>query len=133
MTEGEGEVAAEETIPPWVTFILNQVGDQFSTLNKRIDDMVTRDAFQQEQSRVNEKFEAQGKEIGDLKVALQAEATARVTAERALSKEREEERKEREKEQANRRWLVFGMIATPFVSAFVIWLLSGGLQGVVGP
>ncbi|QGZ16731.1 hypothetical protein PBI_DEWDROP_84 [Microbacterium phage Dewdrop] len=123
-------MAGEDGIPPWVTFILDQVRVQFTETNNRIDNLVTRDAFQQEQSRVNEKFDTHGREIGELKAALQAEATARVTAETNLAKAREKEAEDRQKDQANRRWLVFAMIATPFVSAAAVWILGGGLSTV---
>lgn len=119
---------AEQEVPPWVTFILDRVDGQFETLGKRIDGLVTRDAFLQEQSRVNEKLSIQDNQLSDLKTALQAEATARVNSEQSLARERSQEQKDREKEQANRRWLVFSIIATPFVTAFMIWVLNGGLQ-----
>lgn len=117
----------EGGIPPWVTFVLDQMRGQFTETNSRIDNLVTRDAFTQEQSRVNEKFTSQGREIGELKSALQAEATARVTSESNLAKAREAEQTDREKEGRTRRWLVFALIATPFVSAFALWIIQGGL------
>lgn len=128
-------MAAEDEVPPWVTFILGQVQNQFADMKRELATLVTRDSFAQEQSRVNERFAAQGREISEvkrenetLKVNLQAEASARVTSEAALAKERRQEQKDREKEQGNRRWMVFAMIATPFASAAVLWVLNGGLQ-----
>lgn len=120
-------MAGEDGIPPWVTFVLDQMRGQFADTNSRIDNLVTRDAFVQEQTRVNERFTAQGREIGELRSALQAEATARVTAETTLAKERTEEQKARDKDRANRGWLIFGMFATPVAGAIVLWILNGGL------
>jgi hypothetical protein len=110
-----------------VTFVLDQMRGQFADTNSRIDNLVTRDAFVQEQARVNERLMGHDRELGELKGALQAEATARVAAETALGKERSDEAKLREKERANRGWLIFGMFATPIAGAIVLWVLNGGL------
>lgn len=132
-------MAGEEDVPPWVTFILGQVREQFTEVKQQLGSLVTRDAFSQEQIRVNERLSSLGREIGELKTSnsnletkLQAEATARVNAETQLARERGQEQKDREKDQANRRWMIFAMIATPFVAAIIAWVLGGGLQPIAG-
>lgn len=117
MADGDG-------IPPWVEFVLRQVREQFEGVNQRLDNLVTRDAFVQEQSRVNEKFDAHGRDISETKAALAAEATARVTAEQNLAKERAEDQKDREREAGNRRWMLFGIAASPIVAAIVGWVTA---------
>lgn len=128
-------MAGEEGVPPWVTFILEQVQQQFADMNRRLDTLVSRDAFTQEQNRVNEALQQMRasqddlrRELEALKSALQSEATARVTAETNLAHARTTEQKDRDKEQAARRWQIFGILASPFASALVIWVLSGGLR-----
>lgn len=121
-------MAAEE-IPPWVEFVLAQVSKQFDGVNARLDNLVTRDAFTEEQKRVNEKFDAQGRDISALRADLAAEATARA-AERLESANKataDAQANQRTARQTNWQW--FALFASPVATALVIWILNGGLAG----
>lgn len=124
---------AEGEIPPWVTFVLQNVREEFVGVNARLDNLVTRDSFLQEQGRVNEKFEAQQRDLNRLDVALAAETTARLTAESTLATARAQEQSDREREAAAKRWQVFAMFATPIVSAilaYVVGAVAVSMRGV---
>jgi septal ring factor EnvC (AmiA/AmiB activator) len=119
-------MAADE-IPPWVEFVLAQVSKQFDGVNARLDSLVTRDAFTEEQKRVNEKFDSHGREISSLRADLAAEATARA-AERLESANKaaaDAQANQRTARQTNWQWLA--LIASPFIGGFALWILNGGL------
>ncbi len=123
---------AEGEIPPWVTFVLQNVREEFVGVNARLDNLVTRDSFLQEQARVNEKFDVMQRDLTRLDVALAAETTARVTAESTLASARAQEQSEREREAGNRRWQVFAMFATPVVGAILAYVAGAVAFSVKG-
>jgi hypothetical protein len=118
---------ATDEIPPWVEFVLAQMGKQFDGVNTRLDNLVTRDAFTEEQKRVNEKFDSQGRDISSLRADLVAEATARAAAtlEAANKATAEAQASQRTARQTNWQWLA--LIASPFIGGFAYWILNGGL------
>jgi len=121
-------VAGEDNdIPPWVKWLTEQMDRKFGTLNETLSQLVTRDSFIAEQTRVNEKFSEQGREIGQLRGSLEKESLARVTSEQNLAKERLAEQQLREKEQGNRRWMWFALIASPLATLVLTWIAQGGL------
>ena len=122
---------ADGDIPPWVEFVLRQQGKEFAAVNARLDNLVSRDAFMQEQSRVNEKFEGVVREQAKQEAALASETAARLLAERTLADARAQEQSEREREAGNRRWQVFGMFATPIAALIVAWVVAA-LQSTGG-
>ncbi|MCJ1709215.1 hypothetical protein [Microbacterium sp. VKM Ac-2923] len=115
---------ADGDIPPWVDFVLRQVGEEFARVNVRLDNLVTRDAFLQEQNRVNENFQRLVREQAEQKAALASETAARLLAERTLAEARAQEQNEREREAGNRRWQVFGMFATPIAALIIGWVVA---------
>lgn len=117
----------DNDIPPWVKWLTEQMDRKFGTLNETLSQLVTRDSFIAEQTRVNEKFSEQGREIGQLRGSLEKESLARVTSEQNLAKERLAEQQLREKEQGNRRWMWFALIASPLATLVLTWIAQGGL------
>lgn len=120
-------MAGDDDIPPWVKWLTEQMDRKFGTLNETLSQLVTRDSFIAEQTRVNEKFSEMGREVGQLRGSLEKESLARVTAEQNLAKERLAEQQQREREQGNRRWMWFALIASPLAVMVLTWIAQGGL------
>ena len=120
-------MAGEESIPEWVKWLNEQMDMGLRSLGDRIDKLVTRDAFEQEQKRVDEKFGGQGREIGDLRAKLEAEATARAASELASANKQAQEAQRREGVQRQTNWQWFALFASPVVGALIVWVLNGGL------
>ncbi|MDQ1113922.1 hypothetical protein QE418_003370 [Microbacterium testaceum] len=118
---------ADGDIPPWVEFVLRRQGEEFAGVNARLDNLVTRDAFLQEQSRVNEKFDGVIRDQAKHEAALASETSARLLAERTLSDARAQEQAEREREAGNKRWQIFLTFASPIAGLIVMWVV-GALQ-----
>lgn len=118
----------DNDIPPWVKWLTEQMDRKFGTLNETLSQLVTRDSFIAEQTRVNEKFSEMGREVGQLRGSLEKESLARVTAEQNLTKERLVEQQQREKDQGNRRWMWFALVASPLATLVLTWIAQGGLS-----
>lgn len=104
-----------------------------SEFNQRFDNLVTRDAFRDEQRRVDERFSSQGREIGELKADITAEAQARVADTQATLKSQLHEKAEREKIRRATGWqwllLTVSLIGGPVFGA----LIGSALAGIGGP
>lgn len=118
---------AEDGLPPWVQYLAAQIAEMRTELGGRIDKLVTRDAFRDEQARVNTELQRLGREIGEQQADLKAEASARASERLDSAKQQAEDAKKRQSLERNKNWMWLGIILTPFVGAFVTWLISGGL------
>jgi hypothetical protein len=94
-----------------------------SEFNTRFDNLVTRESFRDEQRRVDDRFQTQGREIGELKSGLLAEAQARVTERQDVLKAQLAEKTEREKlrRQTVWQWFALGasLIGAPIAAALI--------------
>ena len=101
--------------------------------NQRFDNLVTRDAFRDEQRRVDDRFTSQGREIGELKTDITAEAQARVADTQQALKAQIHEKNEREKIRRATMWqwlfLAVSLTGGPVVGA----LIGSAMTGVGGP
>lgn len=101
--------------------------------NQRFDNLVTRDAFRDEQRRVDDRFASQGREIGELKTDITAEAQARVADTQQALKAQIHEKNEREKLRRATMWqwlfLAVSLVGGPIVGA----LIGSAMTAVGGP
>jgi len=109
--------------PPDVSWYFNLLREDLAAMRKEMNEnlgkLVSNETFRQEQSRVNEKFEALAKDISDLTTDLAKEVQARVTAEQVRLTEKAKEQQDRGKEAASRRWQIFGMFASPLITLII--------------
>lgn len=115
---------ADTEIPPWFNLLREDIAAMRKDFNDRLDRLVSRDAFQQEQQRVNEKFDDQGRDIGRLRTDLEKEVQVRVISAETAARERAAEQSLREREAGNRRWGVLAWFASPLISAAVAWVAA---------
>lgn len=119
---------ADEGIPPWVRYMSDEMNRRFDGISSEIRQLVTRDAFRDEQSRVNDELKRLGREIGDVESDLKAESGARVAAEIASATAAEKTAKEQQSTQKATNWQWFLLLASPFLGALIQWIITGGLQ-----
>lgn len=117
----------DEGIPPWVEYLTSEMNRRFDSLDGVLRTLVTRDAFRDEQARVNAELRRQDKEIADLKADLKAESAARGAAELAGANAAKSEALERQRVQKATNWQWFGLIAGPIIAYLVGWVSNGGL------
>lgn len=120
-------MAGEDGIPPWVEYLTGEMNRRFDALDVVLRTLVTRDAFRDEQSRVNAELRRQDREIADLKADLKAESTARAAAELSAANAAKAEAQERQRVQRQTNWQWFLVIAGPVATLLVSWIASGGL------
>lgn len=77
-----------------------------------IRELVTRETFADERRRVDERFEGHGRELGELKRGLEAEAQVRITQAAEDAKAKIAEARERERLRRQTAWQWFGLAAT---------------------
>lgn len=92
--------------------------------NLRFDNLVTRDTFRDERQRVDSLIQGLGREVGEAKREIAAEAQARVQAAQADAQSKLAEAKEREKLRRATSWQWLGLAVT-LVGAPI----AGGLIG----
>lgn len=94
-----------------------------SEFNQRFDNLVTRESFRDEQRRVDERFRSMGREIGDVKADLTAEASARVADTQAGLQRQLAEKAEREKVRRATGWqwlfLAVSLVVGPVLGALI--------------
>ncbi len=120
-------MSEQPEMPPWFRLLREDIAEMRRDFSERLDRLVSRDTFLQEQSRVNDKFDEMNRDLFAVRNDLTKEVQARVTAEQVLAKERLAEQQLREREAGSRRWMIFGLFAAPVVSAVLAWVISGGL------
>lgn len=108
--------------PPWVSWIRGDI----KAVNERIDKLVTTESFRQEQSRVNDKFDAMGREIGDLKKDLAQESQARQTETQLRLREEAQNKDKLLTTQRQTQWQWFLIVAGPLVTWFLANFLRTG-------
>ncbi|MDF2506271.1 MAG: hypothetical protein K0Q52_130 [Microbacterium sp.] len=118
---------ADDGIPPWVEYLSNLIDRRFAEQGARIDKLVTRDAFSEEQKRVNEKFDAQQQQIAQANANIQAEATARAASELAAANKATQDAQQQQRTARQTNWQWFALFAVPTVGAIVLWVINGGL------
>ena len=119
---------AEDGIPPWVEYLTGEMNRRFDSLDGVLRALVTRDAFRDEQSRVNAELRRQDREIAELRADLKAESTARGAAELTAANRAKSEAQERQRVARATNWQWFLVIAGPVAAALVGWVASGGLS-----
>lgn len=120
-------MAGEDGIPPWVEYLTGEMNRRFDSLDGVLRTLVTRDAFRDEQTRVNTELRRQDREIADLKADLKAESTARGAAELKAAEAAKSEAQERQRVQRATNWQWFLVFAGPIVTLIVAWVANGGL------
>ncbi|QWY83817.1 hypothetical protein SEA_PERMAG_29 [Microbacterium phage PermaG] len=99
--------------------------------NLRFDNLVTRDTFKDERQRVDSLIQGQGREIGEIKRDLGAEAQARVTERQDALKAQLAEKAEREKLRRQTLWQWFALAAS-LIGAPIIGGLIGAAMATAG-
>lgn len=121
-------MVGEDGIPPWVEYLTGEMNRRFDSLDGELRTLVTRDAFRDEQSRVNAELRRQDREIAELRADLKAESTARGAAELTAANAAKTEAQERQRVARATNWQWFLVIAGPVAAALVAWVASGGLS-----
>lgn len=114
-------------IPPWVEFMLAQMDKRFDSQDAKLEKLVTRDAFREEQSRVNDLIRDLQKDSAKNTSDINAEATARMNAEVARSSKEREETQRQQATERQTRWQWFAIPAAAVVGYVVPWIANGGL------
>ncbi len=78
---------------------------------------VSQVAFEGEKSRVQDRFDGQGREIAELKKDRDEAATKAAAAEQRADEQR-----------TRNRWQLIGLISSPFATAIVLFIVQGGLK-----
>jgi hypothetical protein len=84
--------------------------------NARLDNLVTRESFRDEQRRVDGMIQSQGREIGELKTSLTSEVSARLAAEQKASDATIHEAREREKIRRQTSWQWLSIALAPVIA-----------------
>lgn len=121
-------MTGEDGIPPWVEYLTGEMNRRFDSLDGVLRTLVTRDAFRDEQSRVNAELRRQDREIAELKADLKAESTARGVAELTAANAAKTAAQERQRVAHATNWQWFLVIAGPVAAVLVGWVASGGLS-----
>ena len=104
--------------------------EDLAGLRSEIRSLVTRESFRDEQRRVDDRFDSQGREIGELKTSISAEAQARVTATQDNLNAQIREKNEREKIRRATQWqwllLAVSLVAGPVVGGLIGQLTQAG-------
>lgn len=114
-------------IPPWVEFMLAQMDKRFDSQDAKLEKLVTRDAFREEQSRVNDLIRDLQKDSAKNTSDINAEATARMNAEVARSSKEREETQRQQATERQTRWQWFAIPAAAVAGYVVPWIANGGL------
>lgn len=120
-------MAEEDGIPPWVKYLTDEMNRRFDSLDTKMTQMVSRDAFREEQRRVNDKIDDLSRELGKNASDIQAEAGARVASELAAANAARVEAEKRQQVARQTSWQWFALLAAPVVVGIVSWVLAGGL------
>lgn len=120
-------MAGEDGIPPWVEYLTGEMNRRFDALDGILRSLVTRDAFRDEQTRVNTELRRQDREISDLKADLKAESTARASEQLTAANQAKAEAQERQKVQRATNWQWFLVVAGPLATLLLTWVANGGL------
>lgn len=114
-------------IPPWVEFILAQMDKRFDNQDAKLERLVTRDAFREEQSRVNDLIRELQKDSAKNASDISSEATARMNAEVAQSTRERDEAQRQQATERQTRWQWFAIPAAAVAAYLVPWIANGGL------
>ena len=118
----------ESTTPPaWVEFILAQMDKRFDQQDAKLEKLVTRDTFRDEQSRVNDLIRDIQKDVSENRASIQAEATARANSELVRTQRERDEAEKRQAIAKQTSWQWFAIPASALAAYIIPWLLSGGM------
>lgn len=124
-----GNRRMESTTPPaWVEFLMSHMDKRFDAQDARLDKLVSRETFRDEQNRLNGIINDMQKDIAANAGDIRAEATARANAELARLRQVNEEARESQAVARQTRWQWFLIPAAPIGVMIVNWLMTGGLQ-----
>lgn len=115
--------------PSQFQILREDIAQMRSEFNGRFDSLVTRDAFRDERARVDERLSSLGREIGENKAAIDAEALARTTEQQATLRAQQHDKAEREKERRARSWQWFALFASPVVSGIIAYVVGTASNG----
>jgi hypothetical protein len=103
-------------------------------MEARLEKVVTHDLFVAEQKRIDGRFRDVGEDVTELRAAnaglekqIAAEVTARKDAEANMLRQQQERDQQIERQRGTIRWSIVGILASPIVSAIVVFVVSGGL------
>jgi hypothetical protein len=112
----------EEEMPLWMRMFQKQVLDAIGDLKDELKELVTKDTFRDEKTRVNEAFERQGGEIAKLREDQGKESVARQNAEIAQAEKARLEAEARSRVQTATNWqwiLLVGGVVLSYLSRFL--------------
>lgn len=115
-------------IPPWVEFMLAQMDKRFDAQDAKLEKLVTRDAFREEQSRVNDLIRDLQKDTAKNASDINAEATARANSEIARTGRERDEAQRQQATERQTRWQWFLIPAAPLAALFINWFAGGGMS-----
>ncbi|AYD86178.1 hypothetical protein SEA_BURRO_35 [Microbacterium phage Burro] len=115
----------EEQMPLWARQFQGEMLRGLQGVQNTLATVVTKESFRDEKDRVNAELTGLRGESQSIRDALNAESTARQTSELAAAKKVAEEATARQKVQAATNWQWFALIAIPFGTKLVDWLLGG--------
>lgn len=119
----------ESSAPPaWVEFILSHMDKRFDSQAARLDQLVSRETFRDEQARINDVLRDMQQDISSNQADIKAEATTRANAELARARSDNEELREAQAVARQTRWQWFLIPAVPAAGLILNWLMTGGLQ-----
>lgn len=114
-------------IPPWVEFILAQMDKRFDNQDAKLEKLVTRDAFREEQSRVNDLIRDLQKDVAKNGADISAEATARANSELVRTGRERDEAQRQQTTERQTRWQWFLIPAAPLAALAIQWIAGGGM------
>lgn len=119
----------ESSSPPaWVEFLMSHMDKRFDAQDARLERLVTRETFRDEQARVNEMLREMQRDIAQNQSDIKAEATTRANAELQRARADNEEMREAQAVARQTRWQWFLIPAAPIGALVIDWLMGGGMQ-----
>lgn len=118
----------ESSSPPeWVNFILAEMNRRFDAQDAKLDKLVTKDTFRDEQSRVNEAIREMRVNIAQNTSDIKSEAAARANTEIAHSNRERDEAQKRQAVERQTSWQWLAVFVVPIVGILLTWVANGGL------
>ena len=107
---------------------MSHMDKRFDAQDARLERLVSKDTFRDEQARLNVILNDMQKDIAATQSDIRAEATARANAELTRARSESEELRKAQAVERQTRWQWFLIPAAPVGVMLVNWLMTGGLQ-----
>jgi len=116
----------QEQPPLWMSMFQQEVIRQFDDIRSTLQNVVSRDTFRDEKTRVSDELRRLRDEVKELETDLQKESTARQAAETAAAAKQLAEAQSRQKVQSATNWQWILIIGTVLLNYLVRFLPGAG-------